>query len=469
MLEAGQQLRSRYTLQECLANHGGRQTWLALDTETSPAQRVVLKLLAFSPQLQWDELKLFEREAQVLKSLDHPQIPRYLDYFSLDKTLGQGLGWFVLVQTYIPGQSLQQYLDAGKRLTAQQIHRIAIEVLQILTVLHRLHPPVIHRDIKPSNLILGDDQRIYLVDFGAVQDSAIGEGVTFTVVGTTGYAPLEQFWGKAVPASDLYALGATLIHLATGISPADLPQKNLRLDFREYVSLKPEFIYWLEMLTHPDLEGRFSQAEQALEALEKGSITLSKIPRYLQEIGSRIKFKKTPDLLKFQLPCQGFSFSLMGRILMLLISFPFIMIIGLIILISLMILVIGFTYQSNLLMGVFFIMMPLFSLLVWAWYNTNQEVNALQENINFSLQQAFKGYQLYFDHQKFKIDHCFMGFVYCRQQGNLAEIENLLIDFTQDIVFQTRLQEYAFGKELDPAERQWILQELKDWIFLNRG
>lgn len=73
-----------------------------------------------------------------------------------------------------------------------------------------------HRDIKPSNLIWGEDQHVYLVDFGAVQAQAAVTGVTFTVVGTSGYAPLEQFWGRAVAASDLYALGATLIHLLTG-------------------------------------------------------------------------------------------------------------------------------------------------------------------------------------------------------------------------------------------------------------
>jgi Serine/threonine protein kinase len=93
--------------------------------------------------------------------------------------------------------------------------------------LHELSPPVLHRDIKPSNLILDDSEQIYLVDFGAVQAQASVTGVTFTVVGTSGYAPLEQFWGRgAVAASDLYALGATLIHLLTNTYPADLPQKK---------------------------------------------------------------------------------------------------------------------------------------------------------------------------------------------------------------------------------------------------
>jgi serine/threonine protein kinase len=131
-----------------------------------------------------------------------------------------------------------------------------------------LSPAVLHRDIKPSNIIWGKNRQAYLVDFGAVQEKAKAEGATFTVVGTGGYAPPEQLWGRAVPASDLYALGATLIHLLTGTAPVDLPQRQMRLQFRDKVSLTLSFAHWLETLTHPDPELRFSNARKALEALQ---------------------------------------------------------------------------------------------------------------------------------------------------------------------------------------------------------
>ncbi|MBD2042345.1 type IV pilin-like G/H family protein [Microcoleus sp. FACHB-672] len=268
MLQKDQVLQKRYQLKQQLGHNANRQTWLAEDLELK--EPVIVKLLAFSPQMQWDEVKLFEREAKVLKQLHHPRIPQYLDYFSIDKNTGAGLPWFGLVQEYIPGKSLNQLLDEGKQFTESQVRSFATGVLEILIYLHELSPPVLHRDIKPSNLILGKNNQIYLVDFGAVQDKATAEGVTFTVVGTGGYAPMEQFWGRAVPASDLYALGATLIHLLTGTAPADLPQQNLRIQFNDVVNLNPTFSRWVETLTNPALEQRFSTARQALNALKTG-------------------------------------------------------------------------------------------------------------------------------------------------------------------------------------------------------
>ena len=268
MLQTEQVLQSRYQLKRQLGQNAGRQTWLAKKLDGKSSQLVIVKLLAFNPQMQWDELKLFEREAQVLKHLNHPQIPQNRDYFSIDSETGDGLPWFGLVQDYIPGDSLQQLLDKGKRFTEAQVRKIATEVLEILIYLHELSPPILHRDIKPSNLIWGKNRQIYLVDFGAVQDRATAEGVTFTVVGTSGYAPPEQLWGRAVAASDLYALGATLIHLLTGTAPADLPQDNLRIQFTDRVSLDSGFADWLEQLTEPAPERRYSTARQALEALK---------------------------------------------------------------------------------------------------------------------------------------------------------------------------------------------------------
>lgn len=252
MLQAGEILQERYQVEHQLGNNGIRQTWLAKDLQATQEDNsfVVVKLLAFGGAVQWDDLKLFEREGQILKQLNHPRIPQYIDYFCIDD---RHL-WFGLVQEYIPGASLKEKLLAGQRFTEKQTQKIAFQILKILIYLHELNPGVLHRDIKPSNIIWGEDNQIYLVDFGAVQDKAAKEGATFTVVGTYGYAPMEQFGGRAVPASDLYALGATLIYLLTGLPPADLPQKDLRIQFADRVSLSNHFVKWLQKLIEPSLE-----------------------------------------------------------------------------------------------------------------------------------------------------------------------------------------------------------------------
>lgn len=263
MLQEQNILHDRYRLQTKLGQTAGRQTWLAEDLMTEPPQVVIVKLLAFADQVNWETLKLFEREASILRQLDHPMIPKYRNYFSIDDRVL----WFGLVQDYIPGDSLKDLLVQGKRFSEAQVREIATEILAILIYLHELSPPVLHRDLKPSNLILGEDQRIHVIDFGAVQDRAAVEGATFTVVGTYGYAPMEQFGGRAVPASDLYSLGATLIHLLTGTAPADLPQRQLRIQFNQVVSISSAFMQWIEKVTEPDVQQRFSTARQALAAL----------------------------------------------------------------------------------------------------------------------------------------------------------------------------------------------------------
>lgn len=267
MLQAQQVLQSRYRLEQQRGHTGmGRQTWLATDLEMQ--ELVILKLLAFNPQMQWQEVKLFERESQVLQHLDHPRIPCYRDYFAIDATIENDLPWFILVQDYIPGESLQEQLERGELFTEAEAVDLAGSILALLVYLHEISPPVFHRDIKPSNLIRGEDGQYYLVDFGAVQDRARAEGASFTVVGTSGYAAPEQLWGNTVAASDLYALGATLVHLLTGIPPADLPQRHLTLQFRDRVNLSQGFGDWLEQLLAPSPEARFQTARAAFKALD---------------------------------------------------------------------------------------------------------------------------------------------------------------------------------------------------------
>ncbi len=261
-------ISDRYQVRQQLGKKAGRRTVLAYDLKTH--KLVVVKILKFSPDFEWQDLKLFEREAQILQNLSHQSIPDYLDYFELNSPQNQG---FALVQTYLEAKSLEQHRVAGLTFTETEIKQLAKSLLEILIYLHQRQPAILHRDIKPSNILLANRSgnhvgQVYLVDFGSVQNFAATEGGTFTIVGTYGYMPPEQFGGRAVPASDLYSLGATLVYLVTGKHPADLPQQNLRLQFREFTSLSPGFSHWLEQMIEPSLEQRFSSAKNSLEALE---------------------------------------------------------------------------------------------------------------------------------------------------------------------------------------------------------
>ncbi|MEG4232363.1 serine/threonine-protein kinase [Microcoleus sp. Pol11C3] len=262
-------LADRYQCDRRLGKQAGRQTLLARDLKTQ--QQVVVKLLSFSSDFNWEDLKLFEREVETLKSLSHPAIPRYLDSFEIDTPSRKG---FALVQSYIEAKSLQEYLSDGRTFSESEVKQLATALLDILAYLHQRQPPVIHRDIKPSNILLKNRSgnsvgEVYLVDFGAVQTLATQQGKTVTVVGTYGYMPPEQFGGRAVPASDLYGLGATLIALITKQHPADLPQKDLQIEFEQFSQLSPGFTNWLKWMTHPSLDRRPASVQMAKEVLEK--------------------------------------------------------------------------------------------------------------------------------------------------------------------------------------------------------
>jgi serine/threonine protein kinase len=306
-------LGNRYQIQSLLGRQTGRRTFLARDLQTE--RSVVLKLLLFGPDFTWDDLKLFEREAEVLKSIYLPTIPQYLDCFDADTELGKG---FVLVQTYIEAKSLENWLDAGRTFSEGDLIAIAKQLLTILDYLHNRQPAVIHRDIKPSNILLGDRSgnspgQVYLVDFGSVKTAT--NGSTITVVGTYGYMPPEQFGGHTLPASDLYALGATIICLATGQHPSELPHRDMQILFEDRVNLSPHMTKWLQSMTATSIDSRLKSASQALLALTTQLQNRENTLKFVsQPFGSKIRVRNTSQSLEIVVPPRGFHFGLLPMI-----------------------------------------------------------------------------------------------------------------------------------------------------------
>ncbi|MEG3938161.1 serine/threonine-protein kinase [Microcoleus sp. S36b_A3] len=306
-------LAERYEVQRQLGKQTGRQTLLARDLQTQ--KLVVIKQLFLGSDFEWQDLKLFEREAETLKALSHPAIPRYLDYLEIDEPDSKGFG---LVQTYVEGKTLEEHLRSGRTFSVNELKELAKKLLEILNYLHKQNPPVIHRDLKPSNILLHSRSgnsigKIYLVDFGSVQNQAAKFGGTITVVGTYGYMAPEQFGGRSVPASDLYSLGATLIYLVTGLHPTELSQQDLKIKFADRAThLNPSLIDWLEWMTEPSLSKRLSSAEEAWRALKNPRSIDKNHKDYitLQPPGSEIKLTKNSEFVEIVIPSQEVSLGL---------------------------------------------------------------------------------------------------------------------------------------------------------------
>ena len=181
-LKPADNVKNRYTVLNPIARGGMGETFLAEDRETG--NNVVLKVLPFSSVKDWKELELFEREIKVLKNLDHPAIPNYIDHFRYDVN---NTTLFILVQEYVKGKNLNELVKSGRRFALSEVETIITELLGILDYIHHLQPAVIHRDINPNNIILDDAGKVYLVDFGAVGQvtgsTLAGSG---TFVGTLG-------------------------------------------------------------------------------------------------------------------------------------------------------------------------------------------------------------------------------------------------------------------------------------------
>jgi serine/threonine protein kinase len=239
---------------------GGRVTYLA--TEINTKRSVALKQFQFAQTgANWAQYQACEQEIKILRELDHPSIPRYLDSFPT-------ASGFCMVQEYKNADSLATLHQQ----TPQQIKQIAISVLEIIKYLQNRVPPVIHRDLKPENILVDDKMNVSLVDFGFARIGGGEVAASSVVKGTLGFMPPEQMFNRQLTvASDLYSLGATLICLLIGINSTEigsLMDDTGRINFKHRVpQLTPEFLEWLQKMVEPNFKHRYASADAALNAL----------------------------------------------------------------------------------------------------------------------------------------------------------------------------------------------------------
>jgi serine/threonine protein kinase len=158
----------------------------------------------------------FLAEAAILAGLNHPNLPRVVDFF-------QDQGRNFLVMDFVAGTTLEKRLQQGP-LGVQEALQLGVQIAQVLDYLHSQSHPVIFRDLKPANIILTPEGRPTLVDFGIARLFRQGAGSDTRALGTPGYAAPEQYGrGQSDHRTDIYALGATLHHCLSGRDPAESP------------------------------------------------------------------------------------------------------------------------------------------------------------------------------------------------------------------------------------------------------
>lgn len=266
ILKSGQILQHRYRLDQMLGKGGFGAAYLALDLKLK--RRCVVKQMLTrgrSPREVAVDRVNFDREVNLLAELNtpgHPNIPEIYDYFSDDN------GNY-LIMKYIEGRNLQFVLDHDEgKIPWREAIRYAVDVCDALNYMHTHRTePIMHRDVKPANILLGDDGRVWLVDFGLAKadpvETSNDDHRATRASGSLGYTPLEQWLGEAVPESDVYALGATLHHLVTGVDPLEAYEDEFNIKKIQDLHGQLPPIRQIDRKFPGDLEKIISQATAA--------------------------------------------------------------------------------------------------------------------------------------------------------------------------------------------------------------
>ncbi len=280
----GEVLAKRYQIRSLLSSGGFGVTFLARNVYLPGQPLCIVKKLAptvSDPKLIDRSYQQFDLEALSLSRLGtHSQVPCLLDYFRLGNEV-------YLVQEYIPGLVLNQVVRKQGTFTEAAVEQFLIQMLHLLEYIHSHQ--LIHRDIKPENIILCQtDRRFVLVDFGAVEDldpaTANRHLNARQAIGTPRFAPPEQLAGRAVYASDLYALGMTCIYLLTGQEPSQFATDphTCELMWAEEIEISEGLRETIDKTIQVSIADRYHSATQVITALENRA-TRAKLRTYLDQ------------------------------------------------------------------------------------------------------------------------------------------------------------------------------------------
>ncbi|MBW4671395.1 MAG: serine/threonine protein kinase [Cyanomargarita calcarea GSE-NOS-MK-12-04C] len=283
-ISPGTLINSRYRIDKLLGQGGFGRTYLAFDIQRF-GEPCVLK--EFVPANTKAEIlrksqELFEREAKVLYKIDHPQIPKFLAWFTEKDRL-------FIVQEYIDGKNYWQILhdrlsEKRQPFSEAEVRRWLIDMVPILEYIHERN--IIHRDISLENIMLANNQyKPMLIDFGVVKEkftqilAADPLNTQYSsrgsVVGKMGYSPPEQLrLGYCYPSSDIYALGVCVVVLLTGRMPHLLIDDSFKWQWRSYVNISASLARILDKMLAEVPTERYQSAGLILMDLNPSQKTL---------------------------------------------------------------------------------------------------------------------------------------------------------------------------------------------------
>ncbi|MES0335740.1 MAG: serine/threonine-protein kinase [Candidatus Magnetobacterium sp. LHC-1] len=263
-----QTLKQRYRIERELSRKDDTVVYVARDMVND--RLCAVKAISVAAGTAQEGIGLLKQESKVLYNLNHPNVPKFIDFFT-EQTDTELRGQrppaqsAYLVCEYIAGKSLQELVDEGRRFTEQQITAIVHALMLTLRYLHGFSPPLIHGAITPSNIVIDKRDKPYLINFASVWPGT-----------PNGYTAQEQLKCPATMASDIYALGMSIVFALSHVPPDEIPQRGQRHDFRGLVNISYRLANVLEKMLQPNVRYRYQHINDALRDMEP--IASSKAP-----------------------------------------------------------------------------------------------------------------------------------------------------------------------------------------------
>ena len=266
MTKEGTVLDGKYEILKEIGRGGMSIVYLARDNRLNK-QWAVKEIKNDGSKSTQTLLKGLEREANILKNVDHPVLPRIVDIIN-------SRGTIYVVMDFIEGTNLGDVLKQEGAQSQEDVIEWGRELASALDYLHSMNPPIIYRDMKPANVMLKPEGGVKLIDFGTAKEYTIESNADTTALGTRGYAAPEQFGDaqgrgiyKTDARTDIYNLGATLYHMVTGMNPCEPPYeiKPIR-QWNQALSTGLEQI--IMKCTQPNPDDRYQSCSELLYALD---------------------------------------------------------------------------------------------------------------------------------------------------------------------------------------------------------